>query len=81
MSMLIAKFDLSRATSDALAFLNALTEPHAEGEADSLAHVEGELEALVDLDCMTDLLNDCANGNDSACEELNTVEPVPCIKN
>ena len=43
------------------------------------ADVEASTSVVVDLDCLGELLADCANGSESACEEVDKTEPLPCL--
>jgi len=43
------------------------------------SEADADSEALVDLDCLTDLMADCDAGSDSACDEIIS-DPAPCKK-
>ena len=54
-------------------WLEAFAEPHSE------SITENQSDAAVDLDCLNDLLADCHNGVEAACDEI-LGKHTPCLK-
>ena len=65
----------SLAATEAAAALRSASGADAITEAD----LQNQTEVVVDLDCLGELLADCANGSESACEEVDKTEPLPCL--
>ena len=69
--------------TEVLAYIEAEADPQpkllTQAESESEASIENANEAIVDLDCLNDLLNDCDAGSESACEEI-LGSPAPCSK-
>ena len=65
----------SLAATEAAAALRSASGADTITEAD----LQNQTEVVVDLDCLGELLADCANGSESACEEVDKTEPLPCL--
>ena len=65
----------SLAATEAASALRSASGADAITEAD----LQNQTEVVVDLDCLGELLADCANGSESACEEVDKTEPLPCL--
>ena len=57
--------------------VDSASDSDSDSEVDS--EIDSKSEALVDLDCLNDLMADCDAGVDSACEEIIS-KPGPCRK-
>jgi len=92
--MLCEQGDAASLQAEALAYLDILAEPDvmtaaeidssidslAEADAVTEADLEAATSATIDLDCLGNLINECANGSNSACLELDKMDPpLPCI--
>ena len=57
----------------------AETEAASKAETISEADLKASTEVMVNLDCLGQLMTDCSAGSESACEELDKTEPLPCM--
>ena len=79
----VTSVSASSLDTEVLAYIEAEADPQpkllTQSESESEADIDNEKKALIDLDCLNDLLNDCDAGSESACEEI-LGNPAPCSK-